>query len=239
MMKAFRTLFATEAKLALRCGDMVFFGILFPIGVMLLVGCISGRDAIAAGFGGIASVGICASGLMGIPLTFASYRHEKILKRFRVTPVSPAVLMLADTAVQTIFAWVSGLAVYLVARLAFGFEMAGSPARYVATFLFVQFSIYSLGFLIASLAPNVKIANLACTVAYFPMLFLSGATVPYEIMPKGLRLFADFFPLTQGIKMLKGAVLGLDPSADMVRVLALAAIAAVSYGLSLKFFRWE
>lgn len=238
-MKAFWTLFRTEAKLALRCGDMVFFGILFPMGVMLLVGFISGPKAVALGFGGIASVGICASGLMGIPLTFASYRHEKILKRFRVTPVSPAVLMLADTAVQTMFAWASGIAVYLVARIAFGMEMAGSPARYAATFLFVQFSIYSIGFLIASLAPNVKTANLACSVVYFPMLFLSGATVPYEIMPKGLRLFADFFPLTQGIKMLKSAVLGLDPSADFTRILVLALLATVSYGLSLKFFRWE
>lgn len=238
-MKAFLTLFRTEAKLAIRGGDMVFFGLLFPVGVMLLVGFISGPRAIATGFGGIASVGICASGLMGIPLTFASYRHEKILKRFRVTPVSPAVLMLADTAVQTLFAWVSGIAVYLVARFAFGMEMTGSPARYVATFLFVQFSIYSIGFLIASLAPNVKIANLACTVAYFPMLFLSGATVPYEIMPKGLRLFADIFPLTQGIKLLKGAVHGLDPTADAARILVLAVLAAVSYGLSLKFFRWE
>lgn len=238
-MKAFWTLFRTEAKLTIRCGDMIFFGILFPMGVMLLVGFISGPKDIALGFGGIASVGICASGLMGIPLTFASYRHEKILKRFRVTPVSPAVLMLADTAVQTIFAWVSGIAVYLVARLAFGMEMTGSPLRYAATFVFVQFSIYSIGFLIASLAPNVKTANLVCTIVYFPMLFLSGATVPYEIMPKGLRLFSDFFPLTQGIKMLKGAVLGLDPSADIARILVLAALAAVSYGVSLKFFRWE
>lgn len=238
-MKAFLTLFKTEAKLAIRCGDSVFFGVLFPVGIMFLLGFISKGGSATLDFAGVSSVGICATGLMGIPLTFASYRHEKILKRFKVTPVSPLVLLLADTAVQVILAWVSGFAVALIARFAFGVEIAGSPLRYLATFLFVQFSIYGIGFLIASLAPNVKTANLVCTVVYFPMLFLSGATVPYEILPRGLTLFADFFPLTQGIKLLKGAVLGTDPAAGTTGILVLAALAAVSYLASLKFFRWE
>ena len=70
-MKTFLTLLKTETKLAVRCGDMILFGIIFPIGIMLLVGCISSPEAIALSFGGIATIGICASGLMGIPLTFA------------------------------------------------------------------------------------------------------------------------------------------------------------------------
>lgn len=237
--RAFWTLLGVEAKLSIRGGDMIFFGILFPVGIMLLLGFISSPEAIAPAFGGIATVGINAAGLMGIPLTFAAYRHEKILKRYRVTPVSPALLLLADAALQTVFAWVSGLAVYLVAHFAFGVGIAGSPLRYIATFLFVQFSIYSLGFLIAALVPSVKVANLVCTVIYFPMLLLSGATVPYEIMPRPLQLFSDAFPLTQGIKLLKGAVLGLDPAGDVARIIALAALGAVSYALALAFFKWE
>ncbi|HNY17054.1 MAG TPA: ABC transporter permease [Treponemataceae bacterium] len=239
MMKAFWALFATEAKLAIRSGDMILFGLLFPVGIMLLIGFISGPEATRLGFGGTAAVGICAAGLMGIPLTFANYRHDKILKRFRVTPVSPATLVLADTLVQAIFAVVSGFAVYLVATVGFGVTIAGSPLRYALTFAFTLASIFSLGFLIASLAPSVKAANLACTVLYFPMLFLSGATVPYEILPRGLKAVADWFPLTEGIKLLKGAVLGLDVARDAPGFLALALVAAVSCVLSAIFFRWE
>jgi len=71
------------------------------------------------------------------------------------------------------------------------------------------------------------------------MMFLSGATVPYEILPRGLRLFADIFPLTQGIKILKGAVLGTDLSSDLPRIALLSGIAAVSYAVSILTFRWE
>lgn len=238
-MKAFGTLFKTEAKLALRGADMLLFGILFPIGVMLLIGFISSPRAIQLGFGGIAAIGICAAGLMGIPLTFASYRYEKILKRFKVTPVRPLMLFLAVSLVQTLFALVSGIGVFLVARLVFSVEILGPWYRYILTFLFVLFSIFSLGYLIAALAPNVKTANAICTVVYFPMLFLSGATVPFEIMPRGLKVFSEIFPLTQGIMLLKGAVLGESIAADIPRFLVLAGVAAVSYTLAVIFFRWE
>lgn len=244
-MKAFFTLFGTELKLSFRYGDMILFGIIMPVGIMLLIGCVSSPEATALAFAGVASVGICASGLMGIPLTFATYRHDKILRRFRVTPVSPLVLMLATTAVQTLFAWTSALLVYLVAHFAFGVRIAGSTSVFIGTFVFVQASIYSIGFLIASLAPNVKTANIACTVAYFPALFLSGTTVPYEILPAPVRAFTDFFPLTEGIKLLKYAAFPTD-AASMASIpavlpgfLALTTLAAVLYLVSVKFFRWE
>lgn len=238
-MKAFTTLFRTEAKLAIRGGDMVLFGILFPVGIMLLIGFISAPTAIAPAFAGVASVGICAAGLMGLPLTIASYRHEKILKRFKVTPVSPLVLLLADIAIQTIVAWVSALAVYLIARCVFGLHIVASPIRYMGTFLFVQFSVYGIGFLIASLAPNIKTANIVCTVVYFPTLFLSGATVPYRILPRGVQVFAEIFPLTQGIKLLEGVVTGTGAGTNTGSILVLVCVAIVSYLISLRFFRWE
>ncbi|HWP68896.1 MAG TPA: ABC transporter permease [Rectinemataceae bacterium] len=238
-MKAFPVLFRTEAKLALRGGDMLFFGVLFPVGVMLLVGFISNPEAARLGFGGIASIGICASGLMGLPLTLSGYRHAKILKRLKVTPVSPAQLLLAVSGVQAVFAAISGLAVYLIARFAFGIDLEGTGLRYILTFAFVLVSIFSLGYLIASLVPDTKTANIVCTVLYFPMLFLSGATLPYEIMPRGLQVFAEIFPLTQGIKLLKGAVLGTPISSDFAKIAVLAGLAVVSYFVSLLTFRWE
>jgi ABC-2 type transport system permease protein len=140
---------------------------------------------------------------------------------------------------QCVFCWLSALAVYLAARFLFGIEPTGSAARFVAAFLFVQASVYGIGFLIASAVPNVKTANLVCTLVYFPTLFLSGATVPYEIMPKGLQIFSNVFPLTQGIKILKGAVLGLDLGADLLRFVVLGGIGVVSYAIALLCFRWE
>jgi ABC-2 type transport system permease protein len=71
------------------------------------------------------------------------------------------------------------------------------------------------------------------------MLFLSGATIPYEIMPIAMQTVADFLPLTQGIKLLKAASLGQDIHTMTLSFVVLAVIAILGTFLSLKFFRWE
>ena len=44
-------------------------------------------------FGAVSAVAICASGLMGLPLAVSGLRELKILKRLRVTPVSPVFIL--------------------------------------------------------------------------------------------------------------------------------------------------
>ena len=63
-------------------------------------------------------------------------------------------------------------------------------------------SIHAIGLIVASLSPSEK-ATGAINSAIFSDVFLSGATVPYEILPTGLQKVADVMPLTQGIKLLK------------------------------------
>lgn len=238
-MRKFGAILGTELRLALRNADMLIFGIAFPLGLAILLGFISTPEALKLDLAGLVSVAVCASGLMGLPLTFSDYRHRKILKRMRVTPASPALLLGAQAFVQLLWALVSAALVLLVTALGFGVRVDGGAARFAATFLFVLASVYSLGFLVASLAPNLKSANAWASILYFPMLMLSGATIPFEIFPKGLRAFAEVFPLTQGVKLLKGAVMGYPISGLMAPLIALSLLAVAAYAVSLKSFRWE
>ncbi len=79
MLKAFRKVLAIELALAARNPDMLLFGIAFPIGLILLLGFVSGPEALRLDFGGVVCFGVCAAGLMGLPLTISDYRHRKVL----------------------------------------------------------------------------------------------------------------------------------------------------------------
>jgi ABC-2 type transport system permease protein len=46
-------------------------------------------------------------------------------------------------------------------------------------------------------------------------------------------------PLTQGIKLLKAASLGLSAENTAVPVIVIVVLAAVCTGISIRFFRWE
>ena len=93
--------------------------------------------------------------------------------------------------------------------------------------------------MLASLAPNMKTANLLCMLVYFPMLFFSGATIPYEIMPKGAQIIMEILPLTQGVKLLKASSLGLPLENVVIPIVILALVSVICTVLSIKFFRWE
>ncbi len=236
--RTFFTLFRTEAKLSIRGGDMLLFGIVMPVGIMLLVGFISSPETVRSAFSGVACVGICAAGFMGIPLTLSGYRYEKILKRYKVTPVSPGMLLAADMALQLMFAAVSSLLVWLTARFLFGVQVAAAP-RFILMWCFSVCVIFSLGACIGAVVPNTKMANVVTSLIYFPSLFLSGATVPYAVMPSGLKAVAQMFPMTQAIRLLDNAVSGSPFSADVLRFVLLAVIAFAAFATALKVFKWE
>ena len=247
-MKAFYTMIKTESKLTLRNLDSIFFGVMFPMAMAIILGIIYGQKPAYEGaeytfmqqsFGAIAAIGICATGLMGVPLSISDYRHKKILKRFRVTPVSPGMLLFTQMFVQFIIAVISSLGVYAVVTLFFGYHLRGSFGTFILSYLLVLLTMYGIGMMLASIAANVKTANLLCTLVYFPMLFLSGATIPYEVMPKAMQQVTNMLPLTLGIKLLKGASLGINSENIVITIGIMAGIALLSILISIKTFRWE
>jgi ABC-2 type transport system permease protein len=100
-------------------------------------------------------------------------------------------------------------------------------------------SMFSIGLLVGGIAPDIKTASAAASILYFPMIIFSGATLPYEIMPSALQKCSDLMPLTQGIKLLKAAVLGSPVKESALPVYFLAGIGFICAALSLRFFRWE
>ena len=248
MMKAFKELFVSEMKLTIRDMNTLFFGVGFSAVLAVILGLVMGEKPAFDGagytmfeqsFGAVASIGIAATGLMGLPLVLSDYRHRKILKRFKVTPISPSILLLVQLAVNFLVSLLSLIGVYAVSAIFFGFRLGGSLAEFLLAYFLVMLSVYSIGMLAASISPNMKAAELICSLLYFPMLLLSGATLPYEIMPKVMQKMCDVLPLTQGIKLLKGASLGLPAENIFIPVIVMIALAVVCIGLSIRFFRWE
>ncbi|WP_420092605.1 ABC transporter permease [Paenibacillus apiarius] len=100
-------------------------------------------------------------------------------------------------------------------------------------------SMFSIGLLVGGLAPNMKIASAVASLLYFPMLIFSGATLPYEVMPAELQKVADILPLTQGIKMLKAASLGLPMDSVIIPVVVMIVLTVICMSMSLRLFKWE
>jgi len=237
-----------ELRLSLRGMDMFIFAICVPLVVLIILGVIYGNKPaydnaeysfLEQSFGAISTIAICAGGVMGLPLVVSDYRNKKILKRFKVTPVSPAMILSVQVVIYTIYALVSLLLVYLTAKLIFGFQLSGNILHFISGYFLVMLSIFSIGMMVGGVAPNTKIAGIIASILYFPMLIFSGATLPYEVMPPALQKIADVLPLTQGIKLLKAASLGLPVDSVFVPIIVMAALAVICIAISVRFFKWE
>ena len=247
-MKAFRVLLKNELTMSLRGMDMLIFAIAMPLVVLVILGMVFGQKPAFEGadysfmeqsFGALCTIAICAGGVMGLPLVISDYRAKQILKRYQVTPIKPVMVLMVDVVMYIIYAVASLVTLFLVASCFFGFKMRGNIGLFLIGYLLVMFSMFSIGMMVGGIAKNSKIAGVIASTLYFPMLVFSGATLPYEVMPELMQKVVNILPLTQGIKILKNATLGLPIDNVTGAVIFMLLIMVICSVIGVKWFKWE
>lgn len=247
-MKSFGTLLRNELKLNIRNMNMVIFAIIMPLIVLVILGFIYGTKPAADGaeytfleqsFGALCTISICAGGLMGLPLVVSEYRERKILKRFQVTPISPTKLLVVEFTIYTLYSLASLLILALAAKLFGDVTVYGSLLAFLGSWLLTLISTLSVGMMVGGIAKNSKSASVIACILYFPMLIFSGATLPFEVMPNFMQNIVQFFPMTQGIQLMKATFLGLPTDDIWVSIATMCVVTVLCMGVAVKFFKWE
>ncbi|MGL1891231.1 MAG: ABC transporter permease [Spirochaetaceae bacterium] len=237
-MKRLFILTWTELKLSIRNFDAVFFGIVMPLIIITVIYFID-KSIITTNFGAYISIGICAIGLMGLPITLSDYREKKILKRLQVTPITPRTLLSIQVLVQSIMAISSALLTTVAGILFFKANVLSNVFPTIVAYLIVLISIFSIGLLITSISPNVKKAGFICSLVYFPMLLFSGTTIPLSVFPVAVQKISMVLPLTQGVVLLNGVIDGTSIFNFPVQLTILVLVSIISILTSIRLFKWS
>ncbi len=246
-MKRFFTFLKTELKLSVWDMNMPIFAIIMPLVIFIILGIIYGTRPAYDGadytfmeqsFGAVGAVAICAGGLMGLPMAVSGLREMKILKRLRVTPVSPAFLLGVELSMYIVYCIVS-LATLSVAAALWGVRLHGSLLAFLGSWVLTMLSTLSVGMLVGGVAKDTGQASVIASILYFPMLIFSGTTLPIEVMPKAMQKIVSVFPLTQGLTMMKNTFLGISTGSILLPLCVMIGVAALCTILAVRFFRWE
>lgn len=244
-MRRFFKLYKIEQKLFFRSPDVFIFNLCMPVVALILIALIAGEKSaggsmtyLQSAFASLICVGICCSAFMSIPIVLVDYRDKKILKSFYCSPCSPSWLLGADTLCSGVMSVISAVLVAMVAIVCFGYRMQGNVVAFIGAWFLTMISMFSIGLMIASVCRTAKTMNVVTSLVYFPMLLFSGATIPYELFPKGLQKIADFLPLSQGIHLMKDISVG-NPVVQWKGAVILVVITVVCSSISMKTFRWE
>lgn len=239
-------MYKVEQRLFFRTPDVIIFNLAMPLVALILITIITGnKDAADSGltflqssYVALSTVGICCSAFMSIPISIVEYRSQGVLRRMYCSPCSPARLLACDTIASGVMAILSTLILTFAAVVIFGYRMAGNVILYMGVWFLTMISMFSIGLMVASLCRSTKSMNVVTSLIYFPMLLFSGATIPAEVFPRGLRAIADVMPLGVGINLLKSVSMGCYDKI-MIPVITLLIIAVICGTVSIKTFRWE
>jgi ABC-2 type transport system permease protein len=216
--------------------------------MILLFGSIYGNDAsdIYHGYGMVDvsipayfALIISVTAIMSIPLELSNNREKKILKKYMATPVRKVTILSSQLLVNSIITILGIILLYIVGIIAYRVTFLGNIFLFVLVFLLSLFSMFAFGLLLSNLGKNNKNTSAVCNAVFFPMLFLSGATIPIELFPKTVKYISKVIPLTYVVDALKKSWMGNNLRDYYIDIIVIAGILILCIILNLKFFRWK
>ena len=157
----------------------------------------------------------------------AFFRIQKGMYETTMTaPVSTRELAMGDISWAMSRAVITGFCIFAVAAILGWIDtVSGVGVLLAAALIGMQFG--ALGLIFAAVSPNVHILSLTFTVVATPLYFFSGAFFPISVMPDWVEPIAWAAPLTPGVHLARGFVigeLGMSHLLSAVYVLALTAV---------------
>ena len=244
--RAFARLLGTELRLFVREPVALFWGILFPLVLLVVLGIATSKKPqhslgnvkfIVAYTPVVMVFTLTILALNLLPTVLTSYREKGYLRRLSTTPIGAWRLLSAELVMN--FA-VSAFAVVLIAaiaRIAFDVPLPEQVAGFVLAMVLGAAAMLGLGTLVSAIAPSQRVAGLVGSLLFFPMMFFAGLWVPRAEMGSVLRHVSDYTPLGALVAAVQQTIAGHWPGAGHLVVLAAwALILCVAAG---RLFRWE
>jgi ABC-2 type transport system permease protein len=240
-MKGITRVIAVELKLIVRDPMSAFFALAFPA-LLLWVKMRTGKSlpgglpVIDATVPMLSTFVIGLAGLVVLPATLAQYRERRVLKRLRVTPASPTMLLGAQWVAHMLLAVIGTALLIVIGLVAFGLSAPADAAGVILAWLLGALSLGAIGLLLGALAPSGRAATVIGLSVFFPMVFLSGAMIPRETTSASMRAIGDLTPMAPVVQAIRDGWAGNEMS--LVTLSIMVAISVVAGGAAVRAFRW-
>jgi ABC-2 type transport system permease protein len=244
--RGFGRLVLTEFKLLAREPMLIFWALVFPIGLLVVLGASTGSKP-QKDLGGLRFIVVYTPILMlftltllalsALPSTLASYRDKGYLKRLSTTPVGAVRLLAAQVLIVVGLSVALITLIVVISRIAFNVPLPGQFLGFVVAIFLTMCMMASLGMLIASLAPTQRVAGAIGSILFFPLMFFAGLWVPQQEMGHFLRTISQYTPLGAAVPSIESAEAGQWPGA--VHLIVLLVYILIFSGLAIRLFRWD
>ncbi len=241
-MKHTWALTMSRMRLAMRNRAFLFFSLIMPIAFLFIYAGILGRgnqEGVPYLLADVLALTVMGS-FWGLSVQLVTFREQGILRRFRITPVG-ASAMLASSLLSNYFLTLPTIVIeFFLARWVFHMSGLGNILGVAALVTAGTLSFASLGLIIASVTNTMQETQIINQIIWFVFLFISGATIPFPMLPRIVQAVALFLPATYLVGGLQRAMIDHAGIANLGAYLAsLIGCALVAFVISTQLFRWD
>uniref|UniRef100_A0A7C5Q715 ABC transporter permease n=1 Tax=Caldiarchaeum subterraneum TaxID=311458 RepID=A0A7C5Q715_CALS0 len=181
---------------------------------------------------------IMANGLIGVSSLVSDFNRRGVVKLLASTPIPKSYWIVSLVVVQTFAALLLTAVMFAVGWVVF--RMTTIPDIFsLMVVLLGTLAFTGLVVLIGGVVREAEAVTALGNMLSFPMMFLSGAFWPLEIMPKFLQEAAKYIPLYYFHAALRETLLTGSVSTALAPSLVLLAMAAVGMSLAVFTTRWR
>lgn len=235
-----------QAKLSLREPYGLGIGIGLPAILLAVFGFISRQVPGNVGGTGLSVIDLYIPTVMvisfigisiSLPNTLVRDREIGWLRRISTTPVHPSRLLAAQLIIDVVFAVAAILITLVGGSVVFGAPVSVNIPFFVLALLLAIVEIFSLGMIVAALAPTQTMASAIAGVLFFVLLFLSGLWVQPVQVAGPLEVIMWYSPSGAAVRALLYSVFGQIPPASTL--ITLACYTVLFAVVATRYFRWE
>lgn len=178
------------------------------------------------------------NGAIGLTSIISDFRRRGVIKRLAVTPLTRAEWVVSNVLHQGILAFLLTLIMIAVGWGVFKVSVDLNPLS-ITLILLGALMASGVGMILGGAIRDPEAASAAGNSVAFPLMFLSGAFWPLELMPDFLQRLAEFLPLTYLARGLRNAMIYGDLEAASSDALLVALIAAAFIALGIILTKWR
>ncbi len=241
-MKTIWTLTKLRMLLAMRNRAFIFFSLVMPLAFLFLYGGIFARGeprAVSYVMAAVLALTVMGS-FWGLSIQLVLFREQGILRRFRLAPIGPGAMLASSLLSNYVLTVPTVILELLLARWIWKVPSFGNLWGVFVLITLGALAFASLGLIVASVTNTNQETQVINNAIWFPLLFLSGATIPFPLLPAWVQSVGVFLPATHLVTGLQQVMLRSAPVWQVgPEILALAGGTMFCFFVSRSLFRWE
>lgn len=184
-MKKLAKITLVETKLFFREPAAWLIALLLPAVVLMILGSIESMRVPQELFGGqrfvdillpsLLVITLATLGVSTLPMRLITQREKGVLRRLSTTPAQPVTLLVAQLIINFTLAIVEVFLLVAVGNILFDVLLPQNGTGFALSFFLGLASVFTLGLMIAAVAPSSRVGSALAMPLYFVVMFLGGA----------------------------------------------------------------